>query len=82
MFVLLTSDKRLLGCASMSSTAASATAFGELVHSENLRLAPRDESGRAALNGATPAGGNIPINVSGAWIQGPSARRDRIGAGA
>lgn len=42
-----------------------ATAFGELVHSENLRLVPRGEGGRAALNGDTRLGGKIPINVSG-----------------
>lgn len=42
-----------------------ATAFGELVHSENLRLVPRGEGGRAAASGDTRLGGRIPINVSG-----------------
>ncbi|WP_137392123.1 thiolase family protein [Rhodoligotrophos defluvii] len=42
-----------------------ATAFGELVHSENLSLVPRGEGGRAAENGETRLGGKIPINVSG-----------------
>lgn len=42
-----------------------ATAFGELVHSENLRLIPRGEGGRAAAGGETRLGGRMPINVSG-----------------
>jgi acetyl-CoA acetyltransferase len=42
-----------------------ATAFGEIVHSENLRLVPRGEGGRAAERGETRLGGRIPINVSG-----------------
>lgn len=42
-----------------------ATAFGEVVHSENLRLVPRGEGGPAAARGETRLGGRIPINVSG-----------------
>lgn len=42
-----------------------ATAFGELVHSENLRLVPRGEGGHAAERGQTRLGGRIPINLSG-----------------
>lgn len=42
-----------------------ATAFGELIHSENLRLVPRGEGGRVAAAGETKRGGKIPINVSG-----------------
>ncbi|GAA1248876.1 thiolase family protein [Prauserella halophila] len=42
-----------------------ATAFGELLHAENLGLARRGEGGLAAERGETTLGGSIPINVSG-----------------
>lgn len=42
-----------------------ATAFGELINSENLGLVPRGEGGVAAINGETKLGGRIPINPSG-----------------
>lgn len=42
-----------------------ATAFGELLQSENLRLVPRGRGGAAAERGETRLGGRIPINVSG-----------------
>jgi acetyl-CoA acyltransferase len=42
-----------------------ATAFGELLNAENLRLAPRGEGGAAAERGDLSLGGRIPINVSG-----------------
>lgn len=42
-----------------------ATAFGELLNSENLGLVPRGEGGPAAERGDTKLGGRIPINPSG-----------------
>lgn len=42
-----------------------ATAFGELINSENLGLVPRGDGGPAAERGETRLGGRIPINVSG-----------------
>jgi acetyl-CoA acyltransferase len=42
-----------------------ATAFGELLNAENLRLAPRGAAGDAAERGEFSLGGRIPINVSG-----------------
>jgi acetyl-CoA acetyltransferase len=42
-----------------------ATAFGELLNAENLRLAPRGAGGAAAERGDFSMGGRIPINVSG-----------------
>jgi acetyl-CoA acyltransferase len=42
-----------------------ATAFGELLNSENLGLVPRGEGGMAAVRGETKLGGRIPINPSG-----------------
>jgi acetyl-CoA acetyltransferase len=42
-----------------------ATAFGELLNAENLRLAPRGEGGIAAERGEFSLGGRLPINVSG-----------------
>jgi acetyl-CoA acetyltransferase len=42
-----------------------ATAFGELLNSENLGFAPRGEGGSVAVRGETKLGGRIPINVSG-----------------
>lgn len=42
-----------------------ATAFGELLNAENLRLAPRGEAGPAAERGEFSIGGRIPINPSG-----------------
>ncbi|MEC7761286.1 MAG: thiolase family protein [Pseudomonadota bacterium] len=42
-----------------------ATAFGELLNSENIGLVPRGDGGPAAARGDTTLGGRIPINVSG-----------------
>lgn len=42
-----------------------ATAIGELIQSENLRLCPEGASGAFAESGATTIGGSIPINPSG-----------------
>lgn len=42
-----------------------ATAFGEIIQSENLGFAPRGEGGIVALRGETSIGGRIPINPSG-----------------
>lgn len=42
-----------------------ATAFGELLNAENLRLAPRGEAGPAAERGEFSIGGRVPINPSG-----------------
>jgi acetyl-CoA acetyltransferase len=42
-----------------------ATAIGELIQMENLRLCPEGESGRVAESGATELGGRLPINPSG-----------------
>jgi acetyl-CoA acyltransferase len=42
-----------------------ATAFGELLNAENLRLAPRGEGGPAAERGDFSIGGRVPINPSG-----------------
>lgn len=42
-----------------------ATAFGELLNVENLRLAPRGEGGPAAERGDFTLGGRVPVNVSG-----------------
>lgn len=53
-----------------------ATAFGELLNSENLGLAARGDGGPAAERGETTLGGRIPINVSG----GLESRGHPIGA--
>lgn len=45
-----------------------ATAFAEILQSENLGFCPRGEGGPLALSGATELGGRIPINVSGGLI--------------
>jgi acetyl-CoA acyltransferase len=42
-----------------------ATAFAEVLQSENLGFCARGEGGPLALSGATELGGRIPINVSG-----------------
>ncbi|ASK87134.1 MULTISPECIES: thiolase family protein [Sphingomonadaceae] len=42
-----------------------ATAIGELMHAENLMLAPLGEAGPAAERGDFTVGGRIPINPSG-----------------
>ncbi|MGH8506935.1 MAG: thiolase family protein [Stenotrophobium sp.] len=42
-----------------------ATAFGELLNAENLRLVARGQGGPAVVSGETKLGGRIPINVSG-----------------
>lgn len=42
-----------------------ATAFGELLHTENLGLVPRGQGGPAAERGETRLGGRIPVNPSG-----------------
>ncbi|MBI4696552.1 MAG: thiolase family protein [Gammaproteobacteria bacterium] len=42
-----------------------ATAFGELLNTENLGLVPRGEGGPAAARGETTLGGRIPVNPSG-----------------
>lgn len=42
-----------------------ATAFGELLNVENLRLAARGEGGPAAERGDFTLGGRVPVNVSG-----------------
>lgn len=42
-----------------------ATAFGELLNTENLGLVPRGEGGPAAERGETRLGGRIPVNPSG-----------------
>ena len=42
-----------------------ATAFGELLNTENLGLVPRGEGGPAATRGETKIGGRIPVNPSG-----------------
>lgn len=42
-----------------------ATAFGELLNAENLRLVERGEGGPAAERGDFTLGGRVPINVSG-----------------
>lgn len=53
-----------------------ATAFGELLNAENLRLAPRGEAGIAAERGEFSIGGRLPINPSG----GLESRGHPIGA--
>lgn len=53
-----------------------ATAFGELLNSENLGLVARGQGGPAAERGETRLGGRIPINVSG----GLQSRGHPIGA--
>ncbi len=45
-----------------------ATAFGELVQSENLGFCQRGEGGILAQSGATAIGGRIPINTSGGLL--------------
>jgi acetyl-CoA acyltransferase len=42
-----------------------ASAFNEILHSENLGLFPRGDGGPAAERGFTAIGGRIPINPSG-----------------
>lgn len=42
-----------------------ATAFGELINSENLGLVARGDGGPAAERGETTLGGRVPVNVSG-----------------
>ncbi|TXS92775.1 thiolase family protein [Parahaliea maris] len=42
-----------------------ATAMGEIIQAENLRLTPFGEAGRAAESGDFSIGGKIPINPSG-----------------
>jgi len=42
-----------------------ATAFGELLNTENVGLVPRGEGGPAAERGETKIGGRIPVNPSG-----------------
>lgn len=42
-----------------------ATAFGEIIQSENLGLFSFGDGGPAALNGDTTIGGKVPINPSG-----------------
>lgn len=53
-----------------------ATAFGELLQTENLGFCPRGEGGRLAESGATRLGGRIPVNTSG----GLESRGHPIGA--
>jgi acetyl-CoA acetyltransferase len=53
-----------------------ATAFGELVQTENLGFCPRGEGGPLAESGATKLGGRIPVNTSG----GLESRGHPIGA--
>lgn len=53
-----------------------ATAFGELLNTENLRLAPRGEAGAAAERGEFSIGGRLPINPSG----GLESRGHPVGA--
>jgi acetyl-CoA acyltransferase len=45
-----------------------ATAFGELVQTENLGFCQRGEGGILAQSGATAIGGKIPINTSGGLL--------------
>jgi len=42
-----------------------ATAFGEILNTENLGLVPRGEGGPAAERGETALGGRMPVNPSG-----------------
>lgn len=42
-----------------------ATAFGEVLQTETLGLVARGEGGKAAAEGATTLGGQIPVNPSG-----------------
>ncbi len=42
-----------------------ATAFGELVHTENLGFCPLGDGGALVESGATKLGGRIPVNPSG-----------------
>lgn len=53
-----------------------ATAFGELLNTENLGLVPRGEGGPAAARGETRLGGRIPVNPSG----GLESRGHPVGA--
>lgn len=53
-----------------------ATAFGELVQSEELGFCPKGDGGKFAESGATTIGGKIPINPSG----GLECRGHPIGA--
>jgi acetyl-CoA acetyltransferase len=53
-----------------------ATAFGELLQTENLGFCPRGEGGPLAESGATRLGGRIPVNTSG----GLESRGHPIGA--
>ncbi len=53
-----------------------ATAFGELVQTENLGFCARGEGGPLAESGATRLGGRIPVNTSG----GLESRGHPIGA--
>lgn len=53
-----------------------ATAFAEVVESENLMLCPFGEGGALAESGATRLGGRIPVNTSG----GLESRGHPIGA--
>lgn len=53
-----------------------ATAFGELLNTENLRLCERADGGPAAERGETELGGRVPVNVSG----GLESRGHPIGA--
>lgn len=45
-----------------------ATAFGEIIQSENLGLVPFGQGGAAAARGDTSIGGRIPINPSGGLV--------------
>ena len=45
-----------------------ATAFAEVLQSENLGFCARGEGGPMALSGDTSLGGRIPINVSGGLV--------------
>ena len=42
-----------------------ATAVGEVIQVENLRLCPTGQGGAAALRGETTLGGRVPVNPSG-----------------
>lgn len=53
-----------------------ASAYGELVQTENLGFCPRGEGGVLARSGATRLGGKIPVNTSG----GLESRGHPIGA--